>query len=583
MANSLYSYIITLCLSAFSLVAFGQKMNDAQWLLFGSIHLDFRGNELSMDLIPSFPEKISPGYASTVMNSDEGEILFYSGGCDIITAGHVTMHNGDSLNPGVRELGYCKTGSLPWEQPITIVPFPGHDNHYLAFTLDMGTPFGLKDTTHLAVVPLHLYFHEIDMGQNGGQGKVGIKNLVAINDTLARGYIQAVPHANGRDWWVTVPEWNSNCYYSLIITPDGIDIASKSCAGLNYRDRDLAGFARFSPDGTKYARCRGDISQDLEILSFDRCTGIFSNPIYLDISAEIYFTGVGFSPNSRFLYVTTRTYVWQFDLFSPDVQNSGILIGELLPENAGPGKGTLYHQQLGPDGIIYIASPGSHKYLSTINHPNQPGTAAKFLAHNIMFPGSANNYGALPNNAIFRLGPEDGSMCDTLQIDNIPVARFRFEKDSNDSTLFKFINNSYFSPTSYSWDFGDGFTSEELNPVHNFNAAGNYNVCLTAFNSNGSGQYCREIALITNTDDLSKSKIDIFPNPATDIIKFSDPDRTENTTYNLLTFDGRLIKFNEISFPDSEINVSQLPAGIYFLQRTDPYTGISFKKVIILR
>ncbi|WP_322743868.1 PKD domain-containing protein [Methanofollis aquaemaris] len=41
-------------------------------------------------------------------------------------------------------------------------------------------------------------------------------------------------------------------------------------------------------------------------------------------------------------------------------------------------------------------------------------------------------------------------------------------------------------PFSYSWDFGDGITSEEENPVHQFTRAGTYDVILTVENRYGS-------------------------------------------------------------------------------------------------
>lgn len=45
--------------------------------------------------------------------------------------------------------------------------------------------------------------------------------------------------------------------------------------------------------------------------------------------------------------------------------------------------------------------------------------------------------------------------------------------------LVNFYNNSL-NATSYSWDFGDGSTSTEANPVHTFVSPGAYVVRLTA-------------------------------------------------------------------------------------------------------
>jgi PKD repeat protein len=40
--------------------------------------------------------------------------------------------------------------------------------------------------------------------------------------------------------------------------------------------------------------------------------------------------------------------------------------------------------------------------------------------------------------------------------------------------------------TGWNWNFGDGHTSTQRNPIHTYNIAGIYTVTLTAYNENGS-------------------------------------------------------------------------------------------------
>ena len=58
-----------------------------------------------------------------------------------------------------------------------------------------------------------------------------------------------------------------------------------------------------------------------------------------------------------------------------------------------------------------------------------------------------------------------------------------------------FINSST-AATSYSWDFGDGNTSIEIDPTHIYAQGGNYNVTLTAINQCGSDQIIQTISLL---------------------------------------------------------------------------------------
>lgn len=62
-----------------------------------------------------------------------------------------------------------------------------------------------------------------------------------------------------------------------------------------------------------------------------------------------------------------------------------------------------------------------------------------------------------------------------------PVAEFTYAIDALKVTF----TNSSKDATTYKWDFGDGETSKEVSPVHEYAAAGDYTVTLTAANSKG--------------------------------------------------------------------------------------------------
>ncbi|PJF27387.1 MAG: hypothetical protein CUN53_04260, partial [Phototrophicales bacterium] len=53
----------------------------------------------------------------------------------------------------------------------------------------------------------------------------------------------------------------------------------------------------------------------------------------------------------------------------------------------------------------------------------------------------------------------------------------------------QFTNTSTGNPVGFAWDFGDGQTSIEVNPVHIYSASGTYTVGLTAINANGGTNY----------------------------------------------------------------------------------------------
>lgn len=88
------------------------------------------------------------------------------------------------------------------------------------------------------------------------------------------------------------------------------------------------------------------------------------------------------------------------------------------------------------------------------------------------------------------------------EIADIPEQQAFFSYQA-DSYVVTFTNESKVTGTNH-WDFGDGTTSEEANPVHNFGAKGKYVVTLTV--SNGGNTV--EATTVMLLDKTSKVKLD---------------------------------------------------------------------------
>lgn len=118
-----------------------------------------------------------------------------------------------------------------------------------------------------------------------------------------------------------------------------------------------------------------------------------------------------------------------------------------------------------------------------------------------------------------------------------PKASFDFSFTDGDQTV-TFTNTSR-NATSYTWDFGDGNTSTDENPVHTYAADGVYSVTLTA--SDGSDESVTTVALELNVTPITDFVIDhetavtwdVFGGSAVEIV--ANPDASGiNTSANVL-------------------------------------------------
>jgi hypothetical protein len=373
------------------MIVHGQKEHSLQWVLNNYIWMDFREDSLQIGILPNANQSLNPGDYSTSICDSVGTLLFFTGGCYVQNTKNLTMKNGDSITGNWVLQNWCDYNDFPLKMNNTILPYPNNPKKYIIFNHDFVDPFGIGGPLP---VPMHLYFHIVDMSLDNGLGEIVAKKQVALEDTIGRGYLQAVRHANGSDWWVIDPKWNSNCYFVLPVTSNGVGTFHTECLGKVWNNNDWSGQTGFSPDGSKFARIQGH--NGLIIFDFNNLTGHLSNPIQLQyFQSEYYERGLAFSPNSRYLYITAQLQVFQFDLWAADIQSSLQMIGNIDEATLQPGQGYLGMTKLGPDGRIYIACSGSHKYLSVISKPNCSGKACDFHPYEIQLP--ANNYSGLPN------------------------------------------------------------------------------------------------------------------------------------------------------------------------------------------
>jgi hypothetical protein len=343
-----------------------------------------------------------------------GQLLFYTNGCRINNRNHDTLFNSDGFNPGWLT-NYYQPDGMGLPQGMFVIPKPGNYGQYYLF--HESGELVLVDS-HLVSQPINLSYCIIDMALDSGRGGIvdSLKNIPIINDTLIYGRLTGVKHGNGRDWWVLAHRSDSDLYYTLLITPDTILGPFSQNIGSFHRWEKLTQQAVFSPTGDKYAIeltvDKQTLFNVIDLFDFDRCSGMLSN--FRSITVPDSFSlalGCSFSPNGRYLYVSTSRNIYQYDTWIVNVDSTVKHVAE-WDSFVSPAKTIFYYHLLAPDGKIYITTVQASNVLHYINDPDQPDTLCNVIQNSFFLP-ALNNF-CMPNAPNYGLGKLMGSNCDTL-------------------------------------------------------------------------------------------------------------------------------------------------------------------------
>ncbi|MCY7411255.1 MAG: hypothetical protein LH473_13365, partial [Chitinophagales bacterium] len=249
---------------------------------------------------------------------------------------------------------------------------------------------------------------------NNNLGACISKGNFVITDTLSE-KMDAVKHANGRDWWIVVHDRDNDKFVKFLATPDSIQGPFYQSIGSDYSILFIGaqniGQMRFSRDGSKLAVV--GLNNLIETFDFDRCSGDLSSPKIISyqslfVTSKDALYGCSFSPSGRFLYVSSFRQLFQFDLLDDD---PSITVDTLfiMPSDSF----LIGGHQLFLDDKIYIANGTSilpsdgrdtiNMNLNVITQPEYEGATCQFKPYSFYLGGHRSVLG-LPNLPNYGLG-----------------------------------------------------------------------------------------------------------------------------------------------------------------------------------
>ncbi|NPD47898.1 PKD domain-containing protein, partial [Lentimicrobium sp. S6] len=436
--------LLTIILTLSPLNSTAQK-EAHNWYFGNNAGITF--NTVPPSLLPSSNMSIEHG--STTFSDKQGNLLFYTNGDFIRNMHRTPMENYTTSH----YFSGAITNSLS-------IPFHNDSTKYHLFNVSTGNSKSNKTNFGL--------FHSIiEPYYNNGIGRVTIRDDFIFGTTYEK--MAITKHANGKDWWLLIHEFASNKFLSFLIDENGLNstpVISEIGYTIPNIERVTKGYLRFSPNG-KYCAIAYPFESDImELLKFNNETGKLSDVLTFTNFQDPF--GLEFSPDNSKLYVTSVLQeeqtppdtIFQLDISSynlQDISNSKTMIhtsGDEIYDRLGG-------LQMGPDQKLYFAIFYGD-YIGVINQPNLTGLACD-VNHNGVYLGGGSNKcdKGLPFFPQNYLNPADFSFISNCAGNPIP-----FTLTNSDNI------------TSVSWDFGDGETSTETNPIHTYNNPGTYQVLL---------------------------------------------------------------------------------------------------------
>ncbi len=168
-------------------------------------------------------------------------------------------------------------------------------------------------------------------------------------------------------------------------------------------------------------------------------------------------------------------------------------------------------------------------------------------------------------NGLVDRADEIQAFADNCFTDCLPPSAYIMVEPNVDGDGFSFW--SVATGTSYFWDFGDGTTSDEAFPHHNYESTGNYTVTLTIENECGSatGEVILDAVVSVGSVD-AVAQMELFPQPASDLLSLRLEQKVQGALIRVSDMAGKSVLQAVAQGELTQINTANLANGMYILE-----------------
>ena len=376
---------------------------DMQWIFgygqdrdlkFGFTLMDFNEGELEVDYYgPAFNRNFNLDFGGSTICDTTGHWSLMSNHCKIYDRTYSAISGENIITPtGLSENcirnGEDGSGYGSYQSFI-----------FLSDLEDPSKTYALHKDMHIDFENQDLYSQDFWFSTISKEDSTyAFDKKYTINDArLHDESLTAIPNKQKNGWWVLMPHQNSNAFDRYLIRSDTVVRLDTQRIGLSYHVQDIGiGQAAFSPKGSYFAK--NTEKHGVLLYGFDTETGQLSNfrAIPYPDSRNV-AKGLCFSPNERFIYVTTAENVYQIDL-EQDGEVFHIGYFRSFDEFGWPvGLGMIFP---GPDCRLYVSPGSGTNNLHAILSPNKKGMDCEFVERAIELPSRMPHH--LPNIPQYR-------------------------------------------------------------------------------------------------------------------------------------------------------------------------------------
>lgn len=385
--------------------AFGYGSNLSNG--FGISLLNFNENLVIIEAYAE-PEMFELDSGASFICNREGELILMTNNCEVINKDFNIIEGGEDLTPGTIHNEYCQNGDYPAAQSTLFIPEMSKDSIYYLLHKDTEIWDEQQD-----LVSRHFYLSTI-IERIDGSFYLKEKVLLSDNNMIVNRLTAGINHSQDK-WWTYAIDYASNRFHFFLIGGDaGYEALEVQEIGIDIHNFDLdIGQTMFSPDGQLLA-LNSEVDGVL-LYDFDNETGQLSNFRSISYPNMDTARGLVFSPNSRFIYLSTAEHMYQLDLEETDTSMTIVHLGYVrsFDDDGWPvGLGYMY---LGPDCRIYISPGTTSHYMHTIHQPNLKGMDCELEERSMRVPTNVKFH--LPNLPMYRFNGN----CDSTIAWGIPT------------------------------------------------------------------------------------------------------------------------------------------------------------------